>query len=212
MDRILIAVAVCGCMPAAASAQTQAPPKAPPLVRIAHSAWRDGGHWTRDAVQWVGEREVYARLINVMTGEGPSWFRPSQTRHDWKWLAGRFDADRDAVISRAEFTGPATWFDSFDKDRSGVITAADLDWSKTSFFQGKGKGERKAAKSSAGYEFSWTKFKAFFDGDVGSWCEGPALNARAPDFTLPTPDSKKTMTLSDFAGRKPVVLVFGSFT
>jgi hypothetical protein len=34
----------------------------------------------------------------------------------------------------------------------------------------------------------------------------------APDFQLPTLDGKSTVTLSSFRGRKPVVLLFGSYT
>jgi Ca2+-binding EF-hand superfamily protein len=34
----------------------------------------------------------------------------------------------------------------------------------------------------------------------------------APDFTLRSPDGSETVTLSDFAGVKPVALVFGSYT
>jgi cytochrome oxidase Cu insertion factor (SCO1/SenC/PrrC family) len=34
----------------------------------------------------------------------------------------------------------------------------------------------------------------------------------APDFTLKSPDGKTTFTLSAFKGKKPVVLVFGSYT
>lgn len=34
----------------------------------------------------------------------------------------------------------------------------------------------------------------------------------APDFTLADPEGKKTVTLSSFQGKQPVVLVFGSFT
>jgi AhpC/TSA family/EF hand len=49
-------------------------------------------------------------------------------------------------------------------------------------------------------------------GEIGSGAEGPKLNAPAPDFTLKSPDGKTTITLSDFKGKKPVVLVFGSFT
>lgn len=35
---------------------------------------------------------------------------------------------------------------------------------------------------------------------------------RAPDFALKTLAGKKTVRLSSFEGRKPVVLVFGSYT
>jgi len=34
----------------------------------------------------------------------------------------------------------------------------------------------------------------------------------APDFTLPDPTGKKTITLSSYQGKKPVVLIFGSYT
>lgn len=34
----------------------------------------------------------------------------------------------------------------------------------------------------------------------------------APDFTLPDPAGKNAITLSSFRGKKPVVLIFGSYT
>ena len=34
----------------------------------------------------------------------------------------------------------------------------------------------------------------------------------APDFTLPVAGKKATVTLSDFQGKRPVVLIFGSCT
>ena len=40
----------------------------------------------------------------------------------------------------------------------------------------------------------------------------PKLGEHAPDFELTTLDGKSTVRLSSFRGRKPVVLVFGSFT
>lgn len=49
-------------------------------------------------------------------------------------------------------------------------------------------------------------------GEIGSPCEGPQLNAMAPDFTLKTQDGKEVYSLYQFRGKKPVVLVFGSFT
>jgi hypothetical protein len=49
-------------------------------------------------------------------------------------------------------------------------------------------------------------------GEIGSGAEGPTLNAPAPDFTLKSPDGKTSITLSDYKGKKPVALIFGSFT
>jgi hypothetical protein len=41
---------------------------------------------------------------------------------------------------------------------------------------------------------------------------GPNVGQEAPDFTLRTLDGDRTVKLSDFRGKKPVVLVFGSYT
>lgn len=40
----------------------------------------------------------------------------------------------------------------------------------------------------------------------------PALGSVAPNFTLKTLDGKREVELSSFLGKKPVVLVFGSYT
>jgi len=42
--------------------------------------------------------------------------------------------------------------------------------------------------------------------------DGPRVGETAPDFTLRTPDGKTSVRLSDYRKKKPVVLVFGSFT
>jgi len=49
-------------------------------------------------------------------------------------------------------------------------------------------------------------------GELGSPFPGPKVGMTAPDFTLPTQDGKGDITLSQFRGKKPVVLIFGSFT
>ena len=40
----------------------------------------------------------------------------------------------------------------------------------------------------------------------------PAMGSVAPNFTLKTLDGKREVELSSFLGKKPVVLVFGSYT
>jgi hypothetical protein len=49
-------------------------------------------------------------------------------------------------------------------------------------------------------------------GELGSASEGPRLGEMGPDFTLTTHDGKKQVTLSQYRGHRPVVLIFGSFT
>lgn len=41
---------------------------------------------------------------------------------------------------------------------------------------------------------------------------GPGVGEEAPDFELRTLEGDKVVKLSDFRGKKPVVLVFGSYT
>lgn len=57
-----------------------------------------------------------------------------------------------------------------------------------------------------------TLLLGLLSGEIGSWHRGPAVGETAPDFTLSTQDGKTTVTLSDYRGKKPVALVFGSFT
>ena len=40
----------------------------------------------------------------------------------------------------------------------------------------------------------------------------PKVGEPAPDFMLKTPDGKRSVQLSSFRGKRPVVLVFGSYT
>jgi len=40
----------------------------------------------------------------------------------------------------------------------------------------------------------------------------PKVGALAPDFTLSDTSGTESITLSDFRGKKPVALVFGSYT
>jgi hypothetical protein len=49
-------------------------------------------------------------------------------------------------------------------------------------------------------------------GELGSVFEGPRIGGRAPDFALRTVDGKRQIGLSNFLGKKPIVLIFGSFT
>ena len=42
--------------------------------------------------------------------------------------------------------------------------------------------------------------------------KAPKAGDLAPDFSLEDIDGKDSVTLSDFQGKKPVALVFGSFT
>lgn len=192
-------------------------------------------------------------------GPGRGWFHPSQSRYDWKWLAGRYDRNGDGRITREELGAANDLFDRLDRDRDGAIRAADFDggpaWrarmgpamglfqqldrdtngkvSRTEWDQAfdrlaKSKDfltaedlmdlvspPRPAASKPAGppvMPSRWVLLRGLFTAEIGSPCEGPALNAPAPGFTLPTPDGAFDVTLDPARAGRPVVLVFGSFS
>jgi hypothetical protein len=57
-----------------------------------------------------------------------------------------------------------------------------------------------------------TLLKGLFSGEIGSFSEGPGLGQVAPAFSLQTHDKVRQISLADYRGKKPVVLIFGSFT
>ena len=52
----------------------------------------------------------------------------------------------------------------------------------------------------------------FFNGELGLFEPGPQIGDDAPDFTLPTHDGQRIVALGELRDKKPVVLIFGSFT
>ena len=62
------------------------------------------------------------------------------------------------------------------------------------------------------FRYRWNRAITVLNGDIGSMFEGPQVDAPAPDFTLKTHDGQSSVTLSQFQGARPVVLILGSFT
>jgi hypothetical protein len=54
--------------------------------------------------------------------------------------------------------------------------------------------------------------RGLLSGEIGCASEGPSVGRMAPDFTLETYDGTRRISLSEFRGKKPVVLIFGNFT
>jgi hypothetical protein len=78
--------------------------------------------------------QMYRAIASGRMSGNDGWFKPSQCRYDWKWLAARCDANKDGKITPAELGGSPTLFEGLDRDRDGGITSADLDWSDSSPF------------------------------------------------------------------------------
>ncbi|MFN0056203.1 MAG: hypothetical protein ACKV0T_28990 [Planctomycetales bacterium] len=219
------------------------------------------------AADWKDRPEWADMLIGLLQGggmgPGAGWFKPSQKRYDWKWLAERYDLDSDGSITpdelvpetggsealftrldrdydgrlrpvdfehfgRQQATPPlmmsqflTSLFDtdtngritpdeleSFlkrtDADQTGFLTADDLLREFTQAFSDPGTGGNDMPRPDR-------MLPMFFRGEFGVLEPGPALGDEAPDFTLPTHDGSRVVTLKESRG-KPVILIFGSFT
>jgi hypothetical protein len=117
-------------------------------------------------------------------------------------LFSRLDTDSNGRISLDEL---AAFFAKSDSENLGFLTPEDLRISLDDpemFKPSRGSGEPPPAEM----------LRMFLTGQLG-WLEaGPGYGEIAPDFTLPTQDGTSSVTLSDSRGKKPVVLIFGSFT
>lgn len=86
----------------------------------------------------VREHEFTQMLTAVLKGSrmgpGDGWFKPSQSRYGWAWLAERFDSDKNEKIERKEFPGNDPLFQRLDRNRDGAITADDVNWTESSPF------------------------------------------------------------------------------
>ena len=158
---------------------------------------------------------------------GPAdWFDRLDRDHNGRLTAADFDWSDDAAINRQMRIVNAL-FGRADADHDEKLTAAE--WQEMFGRAAKGKDSLRreelhallfpppppppsTRKPGAGMPTPRTLLKGLFEGEIGSFHEGPKVGRLAPDFTLPKHDEEKTITLSRFRGKKPVVLIFGSFT
>jgi thiol-disulfide isomerase/thioredoxin len=75
-------------------------------------------------------RMLIAILRGSQMGPGEGWFGPADTRYSWKWLAAHGGVEpAKGGIPRSQFGGSDAWFARLDRNKDGVITPDDLDWS-----------------------------------------------------------------------------------
>ena len=99
--------------------------------------------------------------------------------------------DGDGALTLAELR---TWFDARDGDSDGVLTLDEMGVRSRGGRPGRERGGRRGR-------------------DAGSSDADPAREgAVAPDFSLRPPQGGDAVTLSSFAGKRPVALIFGSYT
>jgi hypothetical protein len=105
-----------------------AAPAAPPAVPVLGPTAESAGRGLAALVRTESVEMAWAIATGSQIGPGSAWFHPAQGRYGWKWLANRYDANKDGKIDPREFPGPAELFVRLDRNHDGVLTAADFDW------------------------------------------------------------------------------------
>jgi hypothetical protein len=151
------------------------------------------------------------------------------TKDDLDWSAGNLllgDSPANQVFNRLDrdSNGRVTHkeINQFFKQAAGefeFLTPEDLR-NALGFRESPGRQRRGRGGPQPGIR--WKMFQRLLNGELGSLESGPDLDEMAPDFKLPllVHDAEKTklvltdkfVRLSDSRGKRPVVLIFGSFT
>jgi len=105
----------------------------------------------------------------------------------WKFLADKYDANKDGKIEKGEYDRDEATFTRLDKNGDGALTKEDWQGEQE---RERGRGRGRASRPAA-----------------------PKAGDVAPDFELTfVDDSEAKAKLSSFTGDKPVALIFGSCT
>lgn len=125
----------------------------------------------------------------------------------WEYLTEKYDANGDGVITKKEYGKDKEHWQRLDVDGNGKLTKSEVEGRKNPNLRGKKAQERKVPKA-------------------------PKAGSKAPDFelevvvdvtTLGHPEEKpadkrgkakepEKVRLSSFRGKRPVALIFGSYT
>lgn len=111
------------------------------------------------------------------------------------------DADSNGRVTPDELQ---EFLKQSDQGGLGFLTPEDLSRTIARVFSSSGRG--------GGGPDAADMVRMFFNGELGTFEQGPNVGDLAPDFTLPTHDGSRTVTLSESRGKRPVVLIFGSFS
>jgi hypothetical protein len=162
--------------------------------------------------KFTGPAELFDRLdrdgSGAITADDFDWSEKSPFVKQQTQAAQLFrsiDADGDGRVTAEEWEN---YFARLAKEKE-FLAPDDL---RAALFPSPRRGDRGKGDKAKDEKTKKLMLQAFLDGDAGSPFEGPRVGQDAPDFTLPTYDGKGTIGLSDFRGKKPVVLIFGSFT
>ena len=106
----------------------------------------------------------------------------------------QLDKNEDGVLDESELTAPlASHLAPLDVDKDGKLSVKEL-------VKMKGRPGQRSGEIITGAATRERYDDRLSVGDL------------APDFTLADPTGKNEVTLSSYQGKKPVVLIFGSYT
>lgn len=125
--------------------------------------------------------------------------------------------ERRKAQRKAKERDVARLLKSFDKDEDGMLQLQELPKALQEFL-----GPLDKNRDSQFSQEELLKMRGRPSRKAGEIITGAAKGERyddklevgdaAPDFTLSDPTGKRSVTLSDFRGKRPVVLIFGSYT
>jgi thiol-disulfide isomerase/thioredoxin len=118
---------------------------------------------------WPDHPEWVAMLVDILQGSqlgpGEGWFKKAvaQTRFTWDAARSNFDKDGDGSISRSEFAGKDGDFARLDRDRDGLLTAPDFDFSPHALTPSPGMMLYYMADADGNGKVTREEFQAIFD-------------------------------------------------
>ncbi len=139
----------------------------------------------------------------------------------WELLVTKYDADHDGKITRAEYSKEDKYFLRLDRDEDGVLTEADA-----KLLGGRPKRSGQRGKPAPKPKVEAAKIVVAKAGEVAPDFElvalQPAKKAGTSKYSGGTKKAApgkavskikpKKVKLSSFTGKKPVALIFGSYT
>jgi hypothetical protein len=181
---------------------------------------------TRYGWDWLSaqyDRDHDGKITPEFLGGPPEIFERLDRNHDGVLTAEDFDwSDKSPYVRQVGQV--SQWFRMIDSNSNGKVTPEEWEAFFKHMAQDKGyvtpedlhKALFPPPPRSAGKEPHGPSpallLNGLVSGEIGSVFAGPGVGEEAPDFTLHTEDGAQKYSLSQWRGKKPVVLIFGSFT
>lgn len=199
------------------------------LGALAHGQPPVGGNgWFHDGQSRYG----WQWLADRFDSNGDGTISPEEFPAGAENLLARLDRDEDGKINQDDFnwsndspymkqaSQARRLFGAIDRDHNGHLTkdewksffdraALDADSITPADLQ---EALFPPPESSDDDPTPLDFLRGFASGELGSISQGPRVGQLAPDFELPDHKRERTLRLSQYRDKKPVVLIFGSFT